>query len=290
MFDEQLHLEMQARSAMEQDLRRAIAQNEFFMVYQPQIDLRSGQLVGAESLIRWRHPERGIVSPAEFIPIAESTGQIIEISQWVIRQVCRQFASWIEAGMALPCVSINISPLHFRQENLVEQIRSALSESGLDPQRLEIEITEGMAMAAGDEALRTLEALKAMGVSLAIDDFGTGYSSLNRLKEFPVDRLKIDQSFIRNVTDNKNDAAITSAIIQLGHTLNLRVIAEAAETREQIEFLAAQGCDEVQGYYFSRPLPAEDFRAFVDSHQPKSAARPEPVERPQSMPSMLRQR
>ncbi|MCZ6592363.1 MAG: EAL domain-containing protein, partial [Alphaproteobacteria bacterium] len=288
LFDEKLHIEMQARSAMERDLRRAIAQNEFHMVYQPQIDLRSGELVGAESLIRWQHPERGLVSPAEFIPIAESTQQIIEISQWVFHNVCHQFASWVDAGMELPAVSINISPLHFRQEGLVDDIGAALSESGLDPQRLEIEITEGMAMAVEVDALVTLNKLKDMGLKLAIDDFGTGYSSLNRLKEFPVDRLKIDQSFIQNVTESGSDAAITSAIIQLGHTLNLRVIAEAAETREQIDFLTEQGCDEVQGYYFSRPLSAEDFVAFVESYEPKSAAEPENVEGLQSEPSMVR--
>ena len=179
--------------------------------------------------------------------------------------------------MELPSISVNISPLHFRQEDLVDHISTALRESGLDPRRLELEITEGLAMAAGDEALSTLRKLKAMGLGLAIDDFGTGYSSLNRLKEFPVDRLKIDQSFTRNVTSNGDDAAISSAVIQLGHTLNLRVIAEGAETHEQIDFLAALGCDEVQGYYFGRPLTADDFEAFVESYEPKSFGQPETI-------------
>ena len=290
LFDEQLHLEMQARSSLERDLREALAGNQFHMVYQPQFDIRTGEIVGAESLIRWRHPERGLVSPAEFIPVAESTRQIIPISDWVIRNVCDQLAAWTAEGREVPKVSINISPLHFRQEDLVDQFRVALGESGVDPRRLEIEITEGMAMAAGNAALETLNKLKAMGLGLSIDDFGTGYSSLSRLKDFPVDRLKIDQSFIRNASDSESDAAISSAVIQLGHTLNLRVIAEGAETREQVELLAAAGCDEVQGYYLSKPLTAESFVAFLESYRPKPALEPERSRAAVKAPTKLRRR
>ena len=290
LFDERLHLEMQARSTLERDLRDALAENQFFMVYQPQFDIRTGEIVGAESLIRWRHPERGLISPGEFIPVAESTRQIIPISDWVIRHVCGQLATWAKEGLQVPKVSVNISPLHFRQEDLVEHFERALKSSGVDPQRLEIEITESLAMAAGDSTLATLNRLKAMGVGLSIDDFGTGYSSLSRLKDFPVDRLKIDQSFIRNASENDSDAAISSAVIQLGHTLNLRVIAEGAETREQIELLASAGCDEVQGFYLSKPLTAEDFEAFVGSYQPKPVLEPERSRAAIKAPTKLRRR
>ena len=290
LFDERLHLEMQARSSLERHLRDALAEEQFHMVYQPQFDISTGKIVGAESLIRWRHPERGVVSPGEFIPVAESTRQIIPISNWVIRHVCQQLATWTADGLDVAKVSVNISPLHFRQEDLVDRFRQTMKESGVDPQHLEVEITEGMAMAAGDAALDTLNRLKEMGVGLSIDDFGTGYSSLSRLKDFPVDRLKIDQSFIRNASEDKSNAAISSAVIQLGHTLNLKVIAEGAETREQIELLAAAGCDEVQGFYVSRPLSAEDFVAFIKTYQPKPLLEPERSRAAVKAPTKLRRR
>ena len=262
MFDQAMNTEVQHRHAMERDLREALKKNQFIVVYQPQVDLATGALVGAESLVRWDHPERGLVYPGDFIPIAEATRQIIPISQWVMRQVCRQYATWLGMGIDLPCVSVNVSPLHFRQESLVDDVRIALQESGLEPWRLEIEITESMAMAAGDNAIVTLTKLKQMGVKLSIDDFGTGYSSLNRLKEFPVDRLKIDKSFVTKIAESADDAAISTAVIQLGHTLNLKVIAEGVEQEGQVEMLRELGCDHAQGFLFGKPLLAQDFPAY----------------------------
>lgn len=270
LYDSQMQEEVQARRLLESDLRRAMDREELRIVYQPQFDCRTGELVGAEALLRWRHPERGEVSPAEFIPVAESTRLIIPISEWVLASVCAQSKAWRRSGAAQICISVNISPLHFKQNNLAERIQAALTQADLEPRWLELEITEGVAMSEGSEAKRTLNELKALGIKLAIDDFGTGYSSLNRLKQFPVDRLKIDQSFVRDITTDWDDAAINSAVIQIGHSLNIKVIAEGVETKEQFEFLVEQGCNEAQGYLFSPPLDAEDFAAFVARHDPAS--------------------
>ena len=266
LYDDQMQEEVQARRVLEADLRRALEREELRIVYQPQFDCHSGALVGAEALLRWCHPERGEISPAEFIPIAESTRLIIPISEWVLAKVCRQNRTWQEDGTAKICISVNISPLQFKQSNLAERIQASLTGAGLAPEWLELEITEGVAMSEGSEAKRTLNELKALGIKLAIDDFGTGYSSLNRLKQFPVDRLKIDQSFVRDITTDWDDAAINSAVIQIGHSLNIKVIAEGVETKEQFEFLVEQGCNEAQGYLFSPPLDAEAFAAFVARH------------------------
>ncbi len=273
LYDNQMQEEVQARRLLESDLRRAMDREELRIVYQPQFDCRTGELVGAEALLRWRHPERGEVSPAEFIPVAESTRLIIPISEWVLASVCAQSQAWRQSGAAQICISVNISPLHFKQANLAEHIQAALTQADLEPRWLELEITEGVAMSEGSEAKRTLNELKALGIKLAIDDFGTGYSSLNRLKQFPVDRLKIDQSFVRDITTDWDDAAINSAVIQIGHSLNIKVIAEGVETKEQFEFLVEQGCNEAQGYLFSPPLDAEDFAAFVARHDPASITR-----------------
>ncbi len=272
LYDNQMQEEVQARRVLESDLRRALERKELRIVYQPQFDCRTGELVGAEALLRWRHPERGEISPAEFIPVAESTRLIIPISEWVLASVCKQNRVWRQSGAAQICISVNISPLHFKQNNLAERIQAALTQADLEPRWLELEITEGVAMSEGSEAKRTLNELKALGIKLAIDDFGTGYSSLNRLKQFPVDRLKIDQSFVRDITTDWDDAAINSAVIQIGHSLNIKVIAEGVETREQFEFLVEQGCNEAQGYLFSPPLDPEDFAAFVARHDPAGIA------------------
>ncbi len=268
LYDDQMQEEVQARRSLESDLRRALDRGELRLVYQPQFDCNSGALVGAEALLRWRHPERGDISPVEFIPIAESTRLIIPISEWVLATVCRQNCAWQQSGAVQTCISVNISPLHFKQNNLADRIAAILTEAGLESQWLELEITEGVAMSEGSEAKRTLNELKALGIKLAIDDFGTGYSSLNRLKQFPVDRLKIDQSFVRDITTDWDDAAINSAVIQIGHSLNIKVIAEGVETKAQFEFLVDQGCNEAQGYLFSPPLDVEDFEAFVADHDP----------------------
>ncbi len=267
VFDERMHRQVQARITLERDIRAALTEGQFFMAYQPQIDVRAGEVVGVEALIRWHHPERGIVPPSEFIPVAEETRQVIELSQWVLNNVCRQLSAWLRAGIDIPYVAVNLSPLQFRQEDLIDQVRTTLHNNGLEPHRLEIEITEGMAMAAGDDALGTLRGLKEMGVGLSIDDFGTGFSSLNRLKEFPVDRLKIDQSFIQNLSAHGKDAAICAAVVQLGHNLDLKVIAEGVETREQIRILEDLGCDEVQGFYISKPLLPADLEEFIGSFE-----------------------
>ncbi len=274
IFDRQMHAVWLQRRALEQDLRGALERDELYMVYQPQIDLASGEIVGAECLIRWQHPERGSILPGDFISVAETTRLIIPIGEWVLRTACRQFALWRSLGLLLPNLSVNISPLHFQQENLADQVQTILAASGLDPHYLELEITEGMALAATDATLRVLAQLKAVGVRLAIDDFGTGYSSLNRIKNFPVDRLKIDKSFIRHAVTDPSDAAISAAIIHLGHTLNLSVIAEGAEQREQIDFLIDQGCDQVQGYFISPPLAAAEFAAFVSAYEPSTWLQP----------------
>ncbi|MCG8548009.1 MAG: EAL domain-containing protein [Alphaproteobacteria bacterium] len=273
LFDRRIHAEIQARNQLEQDLRQALENDEFHVVYQAQIAIDSGSIVGAEALLRWSHPERGAVSPSEFIPIAESTGLIIPISEWLLRTVSLQVDRWRAKGFPPLRVSINVSPAHFRQDNLVEELVRILTESGLDTSWLELEITEGIAMEAREEIEDIFQRLKSLGIKLAIDDFGTGYSSLNRLKKFPIDRLKIDQSFVRDITTDWNDAAISAAVIRLGHSLNIEVIAEGVETVEQLEFLAAQGCDQVQGYLFSRPLTAQDFEAFVGAYDSETVER-----------------
>ncbi|MCG8694645.1 MAG: EAL domain-containing protein [Minwuiales bacterium] len=270
LYDKEMHTEVQSRRALEADLRLAIEREEFRLVYQPQLEMRTGRIIGAEALIRWEHPERGNVSPGEFIPIAETTRLIIPISDWVLRTACAQMKQWLDSGMPEFCVSVNISPLHFKQQNLIEQVAHVLKEQDLDARYLELEITEGMAMDERINTVAVLNGLKEVGVSLAIDDFGTGFSSLNRLKEFPVDRLKIDQSFVRDITTDLDDAAINSAVIRIGHSLSIKVIAEGVETLEQLEFLAEQGCDEMQGYYFSRPVPPKDFEEFVRKHDPQA--------------------
>lgn len=274
LFDEQMHRAVQARSAVEQDLRQALARGEFQMHFQPQVDLRTGRIIGAESLIRWRHPERGLVSPAEFIPVAEKTRQIIDIGRWVIRDVCRQYAAWRAEGLTPPTIAVNVSPLQFKQQDFVATVLEPIAEFDVPAERLEIEITEGLAMEMGGSTLHNLEALKDRGVKLAIDDFGNGYSSLARLKHFPVDRLKIDQNFIRSMTEEDCDAAICSAVIQLGHALDLDVVAEGVETREQLALLSRQGCDTIQGYLVSRPMAADDFAAFSRAYAPAAFAAP----------------
>lgn len=239
-------------------LRHALERNEFLLNYQPQLDLRTGRIVGMEALIRWKHPELGMVSPARFIPIAEETGLIIPIGEWVLRSACVQNRQWQDAGMAPIVIAVNLSARQFREKELVEIVARTLRETQLEPRYLELEITESVVMDNPAEMIVRLKALRDMGLQLSIDDFGTGYSSLNYLKRFPVTRLKIDQSFVRDLTTDPDDAAIARAVITLGHTLNLRVIAEGVETKEQLDFLRLFGCDEKQGYYFSKPLPAEE--------------------------------
>jgi diguanylate cyclase (GGDEF)-like protein len=268
LYDRQVHDDMQSRRQLETDLRRALAEEEFHLVYQPQIDARRGKIIGAEALLRWSHPTRGNVPPNEFIPIAEATRMIVPISNWVLATACRAARNWHETGLDEVSVAVNISPLQFKQQNLVDQVRAVLEETEIRPELLELELTESVAMAAGDDAIHILKSLKKLGVKLAIDDFGTGYSSLNRLKQFPVDRLKIDQTFVRDIVEAWDDAAISAAVIRLGHVLNIKVIAEGVESPEQLKFLIAQGCDEMQGFLFSRPLPVDEFPSFAANYDP----------------------
>ncbi|MFA7268753.1 MAG: EAL domain-containing protein [Sterolibacterium sp.] len=252
-----------ARFGMEADLRRALDRDQLLMYYQPKLSLITGALTGAEALIRWRHPKIGMVSPAEFIPLAEETGLIRPLGDWVIENVCKQLRSWLDAGLSVPPVAVNLSAHQFRQENLAAMIRYSLRNQNLDASYLGIEITESALMNNVDAAVVTLTELKQLGLKLSLDDFGTGYSSLSYLKRFPIDQLKIDQTFVRDVPGDADDTAICLAIINLAHNMKLTVIAEGVEKLGQLDYLRQNGCDEIQGYYFSWPLPADDYALLM---------------------------
>lgn len=252
-----------ARFAMESELRRALAQDELRAYFQPRVNLASGEMSGAEALVRWQHPVRGLVPPAEFIPVAEDTGLILPLGEWMIKSVCRQQRAWLDAGLSPPPVAVNLSALQFRQENLAQLIRHELEAHQLESQYLEMEITESALMDNVDESVATLHELRATGIKLSLDDFGTGHSSLSRLRRLPIDHLKIDQSFVSNLTTDPEDAAVCLAIIGLAHNLHMTVIAEGVETEGQANYLRQHRCDEMQGYYFSRPLPAADFELLL---------------------------
>jgi len=254
------------RLKMENDLRHAIERGQLHLVYQPILDMATNRIVSTEALIRWRHPELGMVPPDQFIPLADETGLIYDIGEWVARSACRQIGLWQKHGFTDLCVAVNVSAQQFRQEHLVERMRTILDEAGVDAHRLELEITETVAMQDAESTTETLRQLKAMGVGISIDDFGTGYSSLSYLKRFPIDTLKIDRSFVRDISVDADDAAIVEAVASLARTLKLRVLAEGVETREQFEYLALHGCDRMQGFYLSKPLEAADFSAFMENH------------------------
>ena len=253
------------RMAIKNKLSHALERNELFLLYQPQVDLQSGRIIGAEALVRWDHPVYGNVLPAQFIPIAEENGLIPPIGEWVLREACRQNQEWRKQGLMKITMAVNLSAVQFRQKNLGEIIKTILHESGLAPSGLELEITEGVVMQDAEAAILLLEDMKAMGLKLSVDDFGTGYSSLSYLKRFPIDKLKIDQSFVRDLTTDTDDAVIVSTIISMAHSLKLKVIAEGVESAEQLAFLKQQGCDEIQGYYFSQPVSAEEFTKLLSS-------------------------
>jgi diguanylate cyclase (GGDEF)-like protein/PAS domain S-box-containing protein len=253
---------IQERVAVEHDLHLALERGEFVLHYQPQVDCRTGEVTSMEALIRWQHPTRGLVSPFHFITIAEETGLIVPIGEWVLWEACRQTRRWHDAGQTGLRISVNLSARQFQQPDLRERIDAVLRTTGIDPATLELELTESMLMTDPDAATGMLHQLAALGVKMAIDDFGTGYSSLAYLKRFPVTRLKIDQSFVRDISTDLNDAAIVSAVVAMAASLKLEVIAEGVETEEQLRYLAAHGCYDIQGYYFSRPKPAEDFNTF----------------------------
>jgi len=253
------------RLALENSLRKAIERKEFILHYQAKVDLASNTVVGAEALVRWKHPELGMVPPAQFIPLAEETGLIVAIGEWVLFEACQQNRAWQEAGLALITMGVNLSGGQFRDDNLRNSIAMALAQSGLQPSYLELEITESMIMQNPERAVGILQDFRDMGMSTSIDDFGTGYSSLGYLKRFPLDALKIDRSFVKDVPGDINDSVITQAIIGLAHSLDLKVIAEGVETDAQLSFLRKQGCEQVQGYIFSKPLPAEEFALLLES-------------------------
>jgi len=255
----------QEHITIEKKLRHALERNELCLHYQPQVDLRDGRIIGVESLLRWNHPESGMISPGQFIPIAEENGMIVPIGEWVLHEACRQNQAWREMGFPEITMGVNLSAIQFQQENLGEIIVAALYKAGLVASGLELEITEGAMMQDAEAAISLLHVLNDFGVNLSIDDFGTGYSSLSYLKRFPINKLKIDQSFVRDATTNSDDAAITSTIISMGRNLKLKVIAEGVETAEQQAFLKQHGCDEMQGFLFSRPIPAEQFSRLMAS-------------------------
>ena len=251
------------RQSIEENLRRALERQEFTLQYQPKINVRTGEITGAEALIRWTHPTRGPIAPVDFIPVAEDCGLILPIGQWVLREACRQARVWLDAGLPLGTMAVNISSMEFRDDNFLEHVFAALKDTGLDPRVLELELTESVLMKRAESAASVLKTLRARGVQIAVDDFGTGYSSLSYLRKFPIDALKIDQSFVRQITTASDETTIVTAVISMGRSLKLRVVAEGVETREELAFLKAQLCDEAQGYYFSRPVFAQQFAELL---------------------------
>jgi diguanylate cyclase (GGDEF)-like protein len=249
--------------ALDNAMRDAIEQNQFTLYYEPQVDVRSGRIVGAEALLRWRRPDRGIVEPGDFLARAEENGLIVPINEWVLREACREAKSWSRLGHAPLRISVNVSPIQFRKQSVPLLVTQILGETGLEPWRLDLELTENIVMQDTETVARDLQQLRDLGVKISIDDFGTGYSSLTYVKQFPVDRLKIDQCFIRDLARDPNDAVIVRAIVSLAHSLEIDVVAEGVETREQMQLLRFEGCHEMQGYYLAKPMPARDFLALV---------------------------
>jgi EAL domain-containing protein (putative c-di-GMP-specific phosphodiesterase class I) len=253
------------RQSIEESLRRAVERQEFILHYQPKINVATGAITGVEALLRWQHPVRGLVPPAQFIPVAEDCGLILSIGDWVLREACAQAKTWADAGLPPVKIAVNVSGVEFQDISFSNRLFKILEESGLPAGALEVELTESVLMKRSEHAIAVLGALHEHGVTLAIDDFGTGYSSLSYLRRFPIDVLKIDQSFIRQISRGGDESVIVTAVIGLAKNLKLSVVAEGVETLEELEFLRAQGCDEVQGYYFSRPVPAASFEALLSS-------------------------
>jgi EAL domain-containing protein (putative c-di-GMP-specific phosphodiesterase class I) len=263
-YDIEMDRQAQRKASLEQDLRRAREREEFALHYQPQLDLASGRIVGVEALLRWQHPIRGMVSPAEFIPVAESSRLILPIGEWALAEACRQNKAWQVAGLAPLQMAVNLSALQFREQRLPELVARILAETGLDPALLELELTESILMHHSKASIEILNQLNGIGVEIAIDDFGTGYSSLSYLQRFPVQKIKLDRSFVSDYPNARDSAIIAKAVIQLGHSLNLRVVAEGVETEEQLDFLRSQGSHLAQGYHISRPLPAVELARLLD--------------------------
>jgi diguanylate cyclase (GGDEF)-like protein/PAS domain S-box-containing protein len=268
-FRHDMHARLTARISLEGDLRYALGRNEFLLHYQAKVDLQTGQITGMEALIRWLHPRRGMVSPAEFVPIAEECGLIVPIGRWVLLEACRQARAWNDSGLGVVPVAVNVSAAEFGAKDFLSGVRAVLIATGVEPQNLELELTESVLMHDPESTVVTLVALKAMGVQLAIDDFGTGYSSFTYLRRFPSDALKLHQSFVQEITTDREDATIVSAMINIGKSLKQRVIAEGVETRAQLKFLQLHGCSEGQGYYFSRPVAAVQAAKLLEAGIPE---------------------
>jgi diguanylate cyclase (GGDEF)-like protein/PAS domain S-box-containing protein len=264
-FKPAMNIRAVERQSIEEHLRRALERREFALHYQPKINLLTGVISGVEALIRWTHPARGPVAPAQFIPVAEDSGLILAIGAWVLREACTQARAWTDAGLPAARMAVNVSSMEFRDENFLSNLTEILAETGLNPALLELELTESVLMKRAETAISILGALREQGVSVAIDDFGTGYSSLSYLRRLPIDVLKIDQSFVRQISDGDGDTAIVAAVIGMARSLKLRVVAEGVETLEELLFLKAQKCDEVQGHYFSRPVLPEVFAQLLAS-------------------------
>jgi diguanylate cyclase (GGDEF)-like protein/PAS domain S-box-containing protein len=278
VFNQEMHAQAAASLELEGQLRKALGRREFVVHYQPIVSLESGKIISCEALVRWKHPTRGLLGPGEFISLAEETGVITSLGEWVLQTACAQAKKWQEAGLPALSVAVNLSARQFRGGGLCDTVKNALEATGLEPERLEVELTESVIMDGAEEAAVTLRTLKGIGVRLSLDDFGTGYSSLSYLKRFPFDTLKMDRSFVSELPRKSQDAAIASAIISLAHGLSLSVIAEGIETVEQYEFLKARRCDEAQGYLMSRPIASEQFTTLLSEGQgflqPKSAPAP----------------
>lgn len=280
-FSQEINQQVREKMLLEGQLRGAIERNELILYYQPKIDFNSSQPSGIEALLRWQHPEWGLVAPDRFIPLAEESGLIVPIGEWALRTACRQLQLWKDAGQAPLRVAVNLSARQLMETDFVDTVQQALADTGLAPRQLELELTESMLLEHSERNLSTFTALKEMGITLSVDDFGTGYSCLSQLKRFPVDFLKIDRSFVSQLTSDPDMAAIAEAITTMAHTLHLKVVAEGVETEEQHHMLLRHGCDEGQGYLFGRPLPAEQvlqtlrcLASGTDSHSAEVAAPP----------------
>ena len=257
-FTKEIKAQSIERLTLESALRRALERDQFSLHYQPKVDMASGQITGVEALLRWTHPELGMVSPGQFIPLAEETGLIVPIGRWVLKEACAQNMAWQRRGLRPVSMAVNLSPRQFADEHLLHDIDEALLASGMSPVLLQLEVTESMVMRNVSRAIKVLDAIQSRGIRLAIDDFGTGYSSMSLMKQFPIDTIKIDRSFVRDLPDDSEDQAIAQAIISMGKALGMTVIAEGVETVEQEAFLRNHACDEMQGFLFSKPLPARE--------------------------------
>lgn len=265
-FTNDMHEIAVKRLSLENDLRQALERGEFILHYQPQVNAQSGKFSGMEVLVRWLHPQLGIVPPNEFIPIAEETGLIIPLGEWILRTACRQNAAWHRAGLSALSVSVNLSLRQFQQPDLVEKVNQILVETGLQPEYLELELTESSIMNDAEQTIETLHCLKRLGIKISLDDFGTGYSCLSYLKSLPLDVLKIDRAFVRNIVTDLKDAAIVKTIVTLARNLNLKTVVEGVETKEQSNVLSDLGCNDFQGYYFSKPIPSHSFELLLHEH------------------------